>query len=54
MVASWLLENQQEDGFWNLNYAGKPVKDNLKIASTRAWITLAVCRIFKRLYIKIN
>ncbi len=50
LAVSWLVENQQEDGFWNINYAGKPVKDNFKTRTTRGWISLAICRIFKRLF----
>jgi hypothetical protein len=50
LAISWFVENQQEDGFWNINHAGKPEKDNLKTTTTRAWITLAICRIFKRLF----
>ncbi len=39
----WFLKNQEEDGLWETSY-GK-AKDQ----EMRAWIGLAVCRVFKRL-----
>lgn len=44
----WLIEHQQEDGLWNVTYAKDQVKENAKTREIRYWITLAICRIFRR------
>ena len=43
---TWLIDNQQSDGLWNDTYVqGLKVND-----SKRPWVSLAICRIFKRLF----
>jgi hypothetical protein len=46
----WLVEHQCEDGLWNASYA-KPQKeerDTPKIRAMRWWVSLAICRVFRR------
>ena len=44
----WLLEHQGKDGLWRVNYSKDEEKNTPKIMERRLWITLAICRIFKR------
>jgi hypothetical protein len=47
----WFIANQKDDGLWNVSYSKihkAPVNKNT--AETRLWITLAVCKIFKRFF----
>jgi len=44
----WLIEHQQQDGMWNVNYAKEPVKKRAKDREKREWVSLAICRIFER------
>jgi hypothetical protein len=49
---TWLVDHQQEDGLWKVTYA-KPQdkeKDNAKTQEMKAWITLAICRVFRRYF----
>ncbi|MBN1537222.1 MAG: hypothetical protein JW908_10865 [Anaerolineales bacterium] len=46
----WLVDHQQVDGLWNVTYAKVRVKENVKTREMRYWITLAICRIFRRFY----
>lgn len=41
----WFIKNQQKSGLWELKILKGQNKDILKL-----WLSLAVCRIFKRLY----
>jgi hypothetical protein len=48
----WLIEHQEKDGLWRDTYA-KPRakgKDTPKLREARCWVSLAVCRVFRRLY----
>jgi hypothetical protein len=45
----WFIDHQQEDGLWRVTYA-KEVKDTPKNREMRLWVSLAICRIFKRLF----
>jgi len=45
----WLVDHQQEDGLWRASYV-KPEKETAKVRQVRLWVTLATCRIFRRLY----
>jgi hypothetical protein len=45
----WFLENQQADGLWKCSYDGKPGSDAKDGTPERAWITLRICRVLKRL-----
>lgn len=47
----WLITNQQKDGLWKLAYCEKKqVKYNEKMREMQLWVTLAICRIFKRFF----
>ncbi len=48
---SWLIEHQEENGLWKVNYAKPlPGKETAKKDELKGWVSLAICRIFKRLY----
>ena len=44
----WLVNHQEESGLWKVTYAKEEGKETPKIKEMRFWITLAICRIFKR------
>jgi hypothetical protein len=47
----WFVKNQKKDGLWDLTYVpGKSVKENKKTTAERRWLTLDICRMFKRFY----
>ena len=48
----WLVDHQEKDGLWRETYA-KPRpkgKETEKIRSARCWVSLAICRVFRRVY----
>ncbi|XHH07675.1 MAG: prenyltransferase/squalene oxidase repeat-containing protein [Candidatus Bathyarchaeia archaeon] len=49
---SWLIENQAEDGLWNLSYV-KGAKDGASVNAkeNRLWLTLRIARFFKRFFL---
>ncbi|MCC7559663.1 MAG: hypothetical protein KO318_04425 [Methanobacterium sp.] len=47
----WLIEHQLRDGLWKVSYSKiHKSPDNNRTLNSRLWITLAICRIFKRFY----
>jgi len=47
----WLADHQEDTGTWKLSYA-KPngeEKETAKTQETKLWVSLAICRLFKRL-----
>jgi hypothetical protein len=47
----WLIDTQGSDGMWKISYSSiHKSPDNKKTFKTRLWLTLTVCRIFKRFY----
>jgi len=45
----WLERHQRDDGLWDCTYVpGKRMPRNAKTESERRWISLAVCRMWKR------
>lgn len=48
----WFVDNQEPDGSWRLSYAGPRAGESAtaKSRETKAWVTLAICRIFMRLF----
>ncbi|HEY9088859.1 MAG TPA: hypothetical protein VIO36_11875 [Anaerolineaceae bacterium] len=46
----WLAANQQPDGLWKVTYARENARQTAKSRDQQLWITLAACRVFKRLY----
>jgi hypothetical protein len=49
---SWLVDHQEEDGLWKVSYAkpGEQEKSTAKVREMKLWITLAICRLFRRWY----
>lgn len=46
----WLIENQQPDSLWKLNYySGITEKSSPEIRERKLWVTLAICKILKDL-----
>ena len=48
----WLSEHQENDGLWRVTYA-KPLgegKETARAREVKLWISLAICRVFKRLH----
>jgi hypothetical protein len=48
----WLRTHQEQDGLWRDSYAKGRAKgkETAKIREARCWVSLAVCRVFRRLY----
>jgi hypothetical protein len=45
----WLVDHQSKDGLWRTTYvAGKEV-NNARTRETRLWVSLAICRVLKRM-----
>ena len=48
---NWLVDHQGADGAWNCCYSKIHKSGNSKkYQAARLWVSLAICRIFKRLY----
>ena len=45
----WLVDHQEPSGLWKTTYAKAQEKDTAKTREMRLWVTLAICRIMKRL-----
>ena len=45
----WFVDHQETNGLWKVTYAKTQEKDTVKNREMKLWITLAICRIFKRL-----
>jgi hypothetical protein len=45
----WFIDNQEPNGLWRITYA-KRVVENEKTKERKLWVSLAICRIFKRFY----
>ena len=50
----WLVEHQRESGLWAVTYAKPAEKATPKTQKMQLWITLAICRILKRLHASSN
>jgi hypothetical protein len=48
----WLVEHQQEDGLWKRSYAKPEKRENstAKAQEMKRWVSLAICRVFRRMY----
>jgi hypothetical protein len=46
----WLVDNQEECGLWKTSYVkeGDKEKENAAMKGMRPWVSLAICRVFKR------
>jgi hypothetical protein len=45
----WLVQHQERSGMWNANYAAPNARESARSRGIKPWITLAICRIFRRL-----
>jgi hypothetical protein len=47
----WFVEHQEENGLWKVSYARphEKEKETAKARETKLWVSLAICRVFKRL-----
>jgi hypothetical protein len=52
VALDWFIENQEADGSWRLSYADPRAgeRETAKARETKLWVTLAICRILKRLF----
>jgi hypothetical protein len=47
----WLMDHQEKNGLWKVSYSKiHKSTENAKTFEVQLWITLAICRIFKRFY----
>ena len=52
-ACNWFIENQSSDGLWESSYKKNAKKiDTEKAREERQWISLAVCRVLKRIFIQ--
>jgi len=52
LALNWLSDHQEENGLWKVTYA-KPQeqeRDTAKAQEMKLWVSLAICRVFKRFY----
>ncbi len=45
----WLIDHQQETGLWKASYVERAERENARVRETSEWVSLAICRILKRL-----
>ena len=52
LAADWLIDHQEESGLWKVSYAkaGEKEKEMPKAQEMKHWVSLAICRVLKRLY----
>lgn len=46
---TWLAEHQQESGLWKVSYARNQEQESTRALEMGPWVTLAICRILRRL-----
>ncbi len=46
----WLVDHQEENGLWKVSYAKAQEKETAKAREMKRWVSLAICRVFRRLY----
>jgi hypothetical protein len=51
-AADWFVEHQEKNGLWKTSYVrqGKTVRESTGMKGMKPWVSLAICRVFKRLY----
>lgn len=49
---TWLTDHQESDGLWQISYVAAPEreKQTAKAREMRLWVSLAICRVLRRLY----
>ena len=51
IALQWFIDNQQKNGLWKISYSKiHKTSDNKKQYEMQLWITLNICRIFKRYF----
>lgn len=52
LALDWLRDHQDEGGLWRVSYArpDEEQKESARAQGMRPWVTLAICRVFIRLY----
>jgi hypothetical protein len=48
----WLVDHQEENGLWRVSYVQEQerLSEAAKAREVKVWVSLAICRIFRRLY----
>lgn len=46
---NWLIDHQEEDGLWKASYVEGKKLNYAKTRETSLWVSLAICRVFRRL-----
>lgn len=46
---AWLVDHQEADGLWKATYVRSKEVNNAKASETRLWVSLAICRVLRRL-----
>ncbi len=48
----WLVDHQEAGGLWKISYMkpDEPENDTAKVREMKLWVSLAICRVFARLY----
>jgi hypothetical protein len=49
-AVDWLVDHQLASGLWRVTYAKADEKDSPKTRAMQLWVTLAICRVLKRLH----
>jgi hypothetical protein len=44
----WLVDHQEEDGLWKATYVKDKEVNNANTRHTRLWVSLAICRVLRR------
>ncbi len=44
----WLIDHQEQDGLWNTTYVQAKEVNNARTRETRPWVSLAICRVLRR------
>jgi hypothetical protein len=44
----WLIDHQERDGLWKATYVSGKEVNNAKTRKTRLWVSLAICRLLRR------
>jgi len=48
---NWLVDHQCENGLWKVTYArDEQERDTVKAREMKYWVSLAICRVFRRFY----
>jgi hypothetical protein len=49
---NWLIDHQEKNGLWKSSYARsqEKEKETAKAGDMKRWVSLAICRVFRRLY----